>query len=142
MLPQYLHSVYTFLFMLPLLPRLLVRHAQGVARRVFTRLDPSAALLPWGREVASNSIPAIHVYAANLGQVRRPKPWRSSTPTLVVVARGDGFVSPRSLAHLDARCRDLTRVELDCGHWVPRAEPVRLAGLLRDFVTGVEERTA
>jgi pimeloyl-ACP methyl ester carboxylesterase len=51
-----------------------------------------------------------------------------------VVATRDGFVLPRSLEGLEARCRDLTRVEVDEGHWVPRARPEEFADLVAGFV--------
>jgi pimeloyl-ACP methyl ester carboxylesterase len=134
MLPQLVHSIYAMVFMLPLLPELGVRSGQGMLRRIFSRLDPTAHLLPWGPEVRHNAVPAIHIYRANRSRLGRPLPWRTSTPVLLVVPLRDGFITQRALSHLDARCRDLTTVELDEGHWVPRARPSELAGLVEDFV--------
>ncbi len=134
MLPQLLHSIYAMTFMLPVLPELSSRFAQGLLRRVFSALDPTAHLLPWGREVRHNSVPAVNLYRANRGRLSEPLPWRTSTPALVVVPLRDGFILPSTLTGLDARCRDLTTVELDCGHWVPRARPRELARLVTEFV--------
>jgi pimeloyl-ACP methyl ester carboxylesterase len=134
LLPQLAKSWYTVLFRAPLLPRLTARSGQVLTRRLFERLDPTARQLPWGSELASNTWPAVGIYGANLGRVRHPQPWRTSTPVLLVVATRDAFISPRALEHLDARCRDLTRVEVDCGHWVPRAEPEWLAGRVVEHV--------
>ncbi len=136
MVPQLVHSLYVLVFLLPLLPELSLRHAQGLPRRIFSALDPTAHLLPWGREVRHNAELAINLYRANRSRLGYALPWRTSTPVLLVVPLHDGFISRRALEHLDARCRDLTTVEVDSGHWVPRARPVELAGLVTDFVRG------
>ncbi|GAB3992206.1 alpha/beta fold hydrolase [Nocardioides marmoraquaticus] len=142
MLPQVLHSTYALVFCLPGLPRLVARRGMGLSRRVFERIDPTSHLLPWGPEVQANVDPAVQLYGANLARVGRPRAWRTSLPVQVVVATRDGYIRPRSLVHLEARCRDLTRVELDQGHWVPRAAPDQLAALVRRFVERQEERAA
>ena len=81
-------------------------------------------------------MPAVNLYRANRSRLEYSLPWRTSTPVLLVVPLRDGFILRRSLTHLDARCRDLTTVEVDCGHWVPRARPEELAGLVTEFVRG------
>jgi pimeloyl-ACP methyl ester carboxylesterase len=134
MLPQLAHSIYAMTFLLPWIPELSVRHAQGLLRRIFGALDPTAHLLPWGHEVRHNAELAVNLYRANRSRLGSPVSWRTSTPVLLVVPLRDGFITGRALEHLDARCRDLTTVELDCGHWVPRARPQELADLVTAFV--------
>jgi pimeloyl-ACP methyl ester carboxylesterase len=135
MLPQVLHSWYVWMFLLPWLPELTWRFGQRSMGPLLRRLDPTTGLLPWGREAAANAVPSVELYRANvLPRLRRPLPWRTSVPVQLVVATRDGFVTPRTLDHLDARCRDLTRVEVDEGHWLPRARPEDFAALVRDFV--------
>ncbi len=136
MIPQFVHSIYAMIFLLPVFPEFAARHAQGLLRWLFGALDPSAHLLPWGREVRQNAVPAVNLYRANRSRLEYSLPWRTSTPVLLVVPLRDGFILRRSLTHLDARCRDLTTVEVDCGHWVPRARPEELAGLVTEFVRG------
>jgi pimeloyl-ACP methyl ester carboxylesterase len=85
--------------------------------------------------VEENTSHSIELYRANvLPRLRNPLPWRTSLPVQLVVATRDGFVLPRSLEGLEARCRDLTRVEVDEGHWVPRARPEEFADLVAGFV--------
>lgn len=135
MLPQVLHSWYVWLFLLPWLPELSWRFGQRSMRPVLRRLDRTTELLPWGRDLAANAVPAVELYRANvLSRMGRPMPWRTSVPVQLVVATRDSFVTPRTLEHLDARCRHLTRVEIEEGHWLPRARPAELAALVRDFV--------
>jgi pimeloyl-ACP methyl ester carboxylesterase len=135
LMPQLRRSWYVWLFQVPWLPEFLWRHAQGVVRASARRIDPTIDLLPWGREVRHNAEHAIELYRANVRQrLRDPLPWRTSVPVLLVVPLRDGWISPRSVAGLEARCRDLTRVEIDAGHWVPRADPDEFARVVTEFV--------
>ncbi len=138
MLPQLLHSWYVWFFCLPRLPELTWRRLQRPVRRSLRRLDPTLDLLPWGRDLARDAVPALEIYRANVVRRLRGRggraAWRTSVPVLLVVALRDGFVLPLSVDGLEARCRDLTRVELDEGHWVPRARPEELARLVADHV--------
>lgn len=135
LLPQLLHSTYVWFFLLPWLPEQVWRHLQGLTRRSARRLDPTIDLLPWGRDVRHNAERSLNLYRANVRQrLRDPLPWRTSVPVLLVVARRDAWVTPRALDGLEARCRDLTRVEVDTGHWHPRSDPEQLARLVSEFV--------
>lgn len=134
-LQQALHSWYVWCFLSPVLPELSWRRGQALMRPVMRRLDPTIELLPWGPEVTSNAVSTIDIYRANvLPRMRQPLKWRTCVPTQLVVALRDAFVVPASLEGLEARCRDLTRVEIDVGHWIPRARPEELAGLVEGFV--------
>jgi pimeloyl-ACP methyl ester carboxylesterase len=134
MLPQLLHSWYILFFLLPRLPELSMRAGQGSSRRLMRRIDPTIEALPWGREVADNAVGSIELYRANvLPRLGRSVPWRTSLPVQLLLLQRDGFVIPRALDGLEARCRDLTRVEVDSGHWLPRTDPQRMADLVATF---------
>ncbi len=134
LLPQVLHSWYVWLFLIPWLPDLVWR-ANHRLRPLLHRVDPTTDLLPWGREVASNARHSVNLYRANVvRQLRSPVSWRTSVPVQLVVATRDPWVTPRAVAGLEARCRDLTRVEIDAGHWLPRARPEEFAALVVAFV--------
>ncbi len=135
MLPQVLRSWYVWLFLLPGLPEFTWRRLQRLMRPLLRRLDPTIDLLPWGREVAANATGSIELYRANvLPRMRNPLPWRTSIPVQLVICSEDAFVTPRTVAHLEARCRHLVRVEVDSGHWLPRARPQDFAALLSGYV--------
>jgi pimeloyl-ACP methyl ester carboxylesterase len=135
LLPQLLHSWYVWLFQVPWLPELVLGHLQWLVRPVVGRLDPTARHLPWGREVRLNTRHSIDLYRANvIPRLRDPVPWRTSIPVQLLVATSDFWVTPRSVAGLEARCRDLTRVEVDDGHWWPRTRPEEFARLVEQFV--------
>ncbi len=134
LLPQTLHSWYVWLFLLPSLPEWIWSNQQKLLRSTMRRIDPTIALLDWGPDVRANTAHSIELYRANVPRLRRPVIWRTPLPVQLVVALRDGFVLPRSLDGLEARCLDLTRVEVDEGHWLPRARPAEFAGLVADFV--------
>ena len=135
LLPQVLRSWYVWLFLVPWLPERVWRHLQRLVRPMVRRLDPTTDLLPWGRDVARNTEHSVDLYRANvIPRLRKPLPWRTSVPVLLIVATRDAWLAPRSVAGLEARCRDLTRVEVDDGHWWPRARPEECARIVTAFV--------
>ncbi len=135
MLPQTVHSWYIWLFLVPWLPEQTWSHFQWFVRRTARLLDPTIDLLSWGPEVRNNARHSLNLYRANVvPRLRNPLPWRTSVPVLLVVATQDAWIAPVSLSGLEARCRDLSRVEIKDGHWLPRARPEELAGLLTTFV--------
>lgn len=135
MLPQTLHSTYVGLFLLPWLPEQLWGGSQSLTHRMARRLDRTVDLLPWGEDVRRNATRSLNLYRANVRRrLARPRPWRTSVPVQLVVATRDAWVTPLAVGGLEARCRDLTRVEVDEGHWFPRARPEEFAALLLDFV--------
>lgn len=137
MLPQLLRSWYVGMFLLPWVPEQLWGPLQRLLRPLARRTEPTSDLLPWGREVRENARHSLNLYRANMvPRLRNPVPWRTSLPVQVVVATRDGLLLPRTFDGLEARCRNLTRVDVDTGHWLPRSRPEELAGLVRAFVEG------
>jgi pimeloyl-ACP methyl ester carboxylesterase len=135
LLPQMLHSWYVWLFQLPRVPELAWERWQGRIRKDGARLDPTIELLPWGPALAANTRHSVNLYRANvLQRSRRPRAWQSSVPVQLVVPSRDAWVTPRAVEGMEERCLDLSRVDLDAGHWVPRAQPGQLAALVADFV--------
>lgn len=136
LLPQSLRSSYVWFFHIPWLPEKAWGAWQGVVRPGVRRLDPTTRHLPWGEGIRTNTSHSINLYRANiLPRLRHPRPWRTSVPVLLVVALRDAWVTPRAVEGLDARCRDLTREDVDEGHWLPRARPEVFAGLVARFVS-------
>ena len=134
LLPQALHSWYVWLFLFPVLPELAWRFNR-LFRPLLRVLDPTMDFLPWGREVSHNARHSLNLYRANtLRHLRNPVAWRTSVPVQLVVPTRDFWVTPSAVAGMEARCRRLSRVDVDEGHWLPRARPAEFAGLVADFV--------
>jgi pimeloyl-ACP methyl ester carboxylesterase len=132
---QAVHSWYVWMFQLPVLPELTWGRLQPVLRPLVTRIDPTMTGLPWGRTLAHNATASVNLYRANvLQRLRHPRPWRTNVPVRLLIATRDGYVTPRSLEGLQARCRSLSRVDLDAGHWHPRTDPETFARLVAGHV--------
>jgi pimeloyl-ACP methyl ester carboxylesterase len=135
-LEQAARSWYVLAFQVPVIPDLVLRR---LGRRIFQRSaigpDHFAATLP--RDAANG----LHLYRANL---RRRPPLRSglrtSVPVLLVVPLRDSFVTPALAGIAEAFATDLSRVDIDAGHWVARSHPDELARCIAGFVTDVEAR--
>lgn len=137
LLRQVLHSWYVWLFQLPRLPELTWRRAQQALRPLVRRIDPTIDTLAWGEQVAANAVPSVNLYRANvLQRLRDPRPWRTGVPVRLLIATRDGFVTPRSVEGLQARCRQLSRVDIDDGHWWPRTQPSRCAAEIENHISG------
>lgn len=133
-LGQTLHSWYVYLFLLPLLPELVWRHLGGrivaqLARR--ERLTEGA----WGDSVTRDAVNGLELYRANLlRRLRHPGSGRTRVPVQLVVPSNDPFIWPGLLDGLERYVETLHRVDLDCGHWVPRSRPEELADLTRAWM--------
>jgi pimeloyl-ACP methyl ester carboxylesterase len=93
------------------------------------------SLLAWGPEVSANARHSVNLYRANIRQhLRRPIAWRTSVPVQLVIATRDPWVTPRAVSGMEARCRRLSTVEVDEGHWLPRTRPTEFADLVAGFV--------
>ena len=135
MAPQSLRSWYVWAFQVPWLPEKVLSRAQWSVRPTAGRLDATSDRLPWGDDVRDNAVHSIGLYRANiLPRLRHPRAWRTSLPVQVMVAEHDGFVTARSYEGMEARCRDLTHVQVDAGHWWPRTRPEEFAALVAGFV--------
>jgi pimeloyl-ACP methyl ester carboxylesterase len=135
MLPQTLHSWYVWFFQVPRLPELLWGRLQWLLRPALARVDPTTRELPWGRDLRENTRHSIDLYRATVVErLRDPLPWRTSIPVQLLVATRDFWVTPRAVAGMEARCRDLRWVEIDAGHWWPRTQPDELARSVTEFV--------
>jgi pimeloyl-ACP methyl ester carboxylesterase len=133
LLPQVWHSWYVWLFLVPVLPELAWRLPSLF--RPLHLVYPSTSLLVWGPEVSANARHSVNLYRANILQhLRNPVAWRTSVPVQLVVANRDPWVTPRAVAGMEARCRRLSTVEVDEGHWLPRTKPTEFAELVAGFV--------
>lgn len=88
---------------------------------------------PTIRRDASNG---VNMYRAVFGKrLRRPIRESTRVPVQLVVAQRDRYVSLALLDGLERIAPDLTRREVDAGHWVTRTNPQLIADLIADFAT-------
>lgn len=133
-LRQGMHSWYVWMFQSRLLTGLMLR-ATRVLRPVLARIDPSSSEVFGDDAQVDNARHAVELYRANvIPRMRSPRSWRTSVPAQVVVALRDGYVLPETAKGLGDRCAEVSEVEVDCGHWVPRERPAEFARLVSEFV--------
>jgi pimeloyl-ACP methyl ester carboxylesterase len=133
---QAARSWYVDAFHVPLLPEL-------VWRRGHALIGPAVAVrqgLPrdhWGPGLGDDAAHGLELYRANvLRRMRRPTPFVTDVPVLVVHPVHDPFLDEVLLEDLDQRCRDLRVERLDAGHWAIVTRAAQVAELVREHVSG------
>ena len=119
---QALKSGYIYAFHLPKVPELVM--GSRAARR----------LLEGGASFRRDGANGVNLYRENMRQhLFHPRQRRTDIPVLLLVPLRDPFVSPVLLAEVELWASDVTRRELDAGHWVPRTHPQQVAAEIAAF---------
>jgi pimeloyl-ACP methyl ester carboxylesterase len=133
---QAAHSWYVNAFHVPVLPELVWRRGH----RAIGRAVAAAQRLPgdhWGAGLGKDAVHGLELYRANVAhRMRRPTPFRTDVPVLVVHPTRDAFLTEVLLEDLDQRCSDLRVERVVAGHWVIVTHADRIAELLADHVEG------
>jgi pimeloyl-ACP methyl ester carboxylesterase len=136
---QLAHSWYVLAFQVPKLPELALRRVLASPKRT-RRVLGSRPLAP---TVGSDARNGLGLYRANLRGARGQRhSLRTAVPVQLVVPTRDAFLTPAVYDDLPRFCADLTRVDLDAGHWVQQSHPDEVAGLIAQFVHAHEPPSA
>lgn len=137
-LAQLAKSGYTVVLQLP------------VVRSMLWRLGFARVFRPWLRRtegvepaptVAKDAIAAVGIYRQNIGpKLARPVERRTDLPVRLVVNRKDLYVTHRLYADVVQWAPNLTRHDLDAGHWSPRSHPDELAAVISSHVDATEKQ--
>jgi pimeloyl-ACP methyl ester carboxylesterase len=130
---QLRHSWYVYAFAVPVVPELVLRRYAGALMR---RADPGRR--SFADTLSSDAVNGLELYRATILSASRasvPGGPRTSLPVQLVVALRDAFITPAFLANVGRFVPDLTRVEIDAGHWVQRSRPEELSSAIAAFVT-------
>ncbi|MDD9893185.1 MAG: alpha/beta fold hydrolase [Gammaproteobacteria bacterium] len=131
---QLLMSWYTFAFHIPLLGPFPWR--LGLAGHWFK-------VVSWleGKPVKkrptqkADAINGMQLYRANiLPSLFKPQPFKVTVPVLLIVPQQDRFLSPSTYDDLPVFVRQLQRVSVTGGHWLPLSQPELLAGQVNSFI--------
>ena len=119
LLPQLSHSWYVWLILAAGAPR------AGLAldrppRRAGAVLDADDGRVALGEPSSPDARHGLDLYRANVRRGCGSPVARTSVPVQLVVADRDPWVTPRARRRDGARCRRLSRVEVDERHWLPR----------------------
>lgn len=136
---QLARSWYIGAFQVPLVPELVMRRATRLVRRVLARAEGTDDT-HWSDSLARDAAHGVNLYRANAFRaVRTPAPSPTPVPVTLVVAMRDPFLSPALYDGLSRFVPDLTRREVDAGHWMPWTEPVLVAEIVRSAVQSARE---
>lgn len=134
---QMVGSAYMLLFQLPLLPELAWRHVLGrhwpafLARSEGIRVSPKATQTADGQH-------GLALYRANLlPKLLRPNPRPTQVPVQLMMMRRDPYVPARSFEPVADTTPNLSRFEMDAGHWAPLSHPQAYADGIATFVDRV-----
>lgn len=137
-LAQQLHSWYVYAFQLPLMPELALRRR---ATRQLAAARKAGAGWP-ANTLADDTVHGLELYRANLraaapgqrpGGVRQAQRARTRLPVQLVVPLRDPYITPAATREVHRFVPNLTRVEIDAGHWVQQTHPDEVAALVGDF---------
>ncbi|HEY7044104.1 MAG TPA: alpha/beta fold hydrolase [Nocardioidaceae bacterium] len=130
-LRQLLHSWYVLAFQVPVLPEIVLRR---VNRRLLRR-RPRASH-HFAPSLPDDSVRGLGLYRANILSRREPLPGGATTdlPVQVIVLLRDPYVTSACLSDLQRWTSDLTRVELDAGHWAPYTHADEVVSLIARHV--------
>jgi pimeloyl-ACP methyl ester carboxylesterase len=131
---QALRSWYVGAFHLPGAP-LLAKAALSPARfRRRLEREGAATDEAWPAPTLPDDVAnGVGLYRANmLRRLTRRRPTEAVVPVQLIVARRDPFVAPSSVEGAARWAPDVTRVDVDAGHWVVRSRPDEVAAAVLD----------
>ena len=131
---QLLKSWYVVLFQLPVMPEAIWHGGMGRHWPRVMRLLEEVEIHPRATQ-ASDGAHGVGLYRANvLARMFSPRLRYAHAPVQVLVPMKDRFVSPSLTSNLSRWVPQLTRVEVDAGHWVTIQQPALFANAVLDHI--------
>lgn len=136
---QLLGSGYMAAFQIPLLPELAWRLVLGRNwPRVLARIERIDVT---GKPTqTADGQRGLGLYRANLlPRLLRPRPQRTEVPVNLLIMRRDPFVPERLFEPVAQGTPNLSRTEIDAGHWAPLSHPQAFAEAVAAFVHSIDK---
>ncbi|HEU5083588.1 MAG TPA: alpha/beta fold hydrolase [Acidimicrobiales bacterium] len=143
LLRQGLHSWYVGFFHLPgAAPFGWRRFAEKPFRRYLSRVEGLGPDAQPGPTLPSDGANGVELYRRNVrSRLAEPQERTTDVPVLLVVPTRDRYITGALLDDVGRHCRDLRRIDVDAGHWLPAAQPDVLAALIREHVRASTDAT-
>lgn len=139
---QMFGSAYMAVFQIPVLPDLAWRHVLGRRWPAFLERTEGIRVAPTATQAADGEH-GLSLYRANvLPRLRRPRPRVIEIPVQLMVMRRDPYVPARVFEPVADTTPNLSRFELDAGHWAPLSHAQEYADGIAAFVDRVESGRA
>ncbi|WP_024803447.1 SDR family oxidoreductase [Nocardia sp. BMG51109] len=138
---QLLSSTYTFLFMTPGVPKVVLRPLS--MEKVWQRFvglmnETSPRNVALGPTFRADFFDGMRIYRANILQrVLNPRERRTEVPVQLIIARRDVAVRPAGYADTRQWAPRLWRREVGGGHWLPFSHPELLATATTELVESI-----
>jgi len=131
---QFIKSWYVYFFHLPVVPELLWRHVTGPQWPTLMRWLEGVRIQPRPTQADDGAF-GVNLYRANVVPcVFKPRERVAHAPVQLIVATRDHFVSPALSDGLGRWVPELTRLDIDAGHWVTVQQPERFAQAVLGFI--------
>lgn len=128
-------SSYIYFFLVPRLPEAVLPRLGPVLWPRFFKATEGQAPPSAASTLPEDMVAGVRLYRANMLQrLRHPNPRRSPVPLQLVVNSKDIAMTPAMFEGAAEWTVDLTRVDLDRGHWLPVSDPQLVADLVTRFV--------
>ena len=132
---QIASSSYVFFFQVRRVPEAVLSRFGRRLWPLFLRATEGFVSPRLSPTLTDDMVAGVRLYRANMLQrLWRPDPRRSTVPTQLVVNTRDIAMTPAVFQGASDWSLDLTRVDLDRGHWLPVSEPDLVADLVTTFV--------
>ncbi len=130
-LRQLRRSWYVLAFQVPWLPEVVLRRVNR--RLIRTR---QRGTYHFARTLPDDAAHGVNLYRANVLSPRPAVPGGPYTqvPVQLIVPVRDAYVTPAFYRDLHRFAGNLTRIDLDAGHWAPHTHADDVAGLISTFV--------
>lgn len=137
LLRQLGRSWYVGAFQVPFAPEWAFHHLGARMTKRLARTERLDGAGHWGPTFERDAAHGVNLYRANvLGAGRRPAAGtRTRVPVQLLVPVNDAFLTPDVYEALPAYVEDLTRVDVDAGHWVIRTHPDLVADHVTSFAS-------
>jgi pimeloyl-ACP methyl ester carboxylesterase len=128
-------SSYIYFFLLPRLPEAVLPRAGRLLWPHFLKATEGLSAPRTAATLPEDMVAGVRLYRANMLQrLLHPNPRRSPVPLQLVVNTRDIAMTPAMFEAAADWTVDLTRVDLDRGHWLPVSDPQLVADLVTSFV--------
>jgi pimeloyl-ACP methyl ester carboxylesterase len=135
LLRQGMHSWYVYAFHVPWLPEQLWRRAAKEMRRRIAAAERLGDGSHWADTFAEDAANGLELYRANVRQrMLHPRPGKTRVPVQLIVPSRDRYLIPELYRHLEDFVADLTRIDVNAGHWVTIQQPEKVAELAAGHV--------
>lgn len=136
---QIAHSWYVGVFRLPIVPELIFGHFGSLLRKRLSASQRPGDDDHWSESFAADGARGVNLYRANRLSFAKGT---TSVPVQLIVPVRDAFLTPALYADIEQFAPNLTRINIEAGHWVQRTHPEVIADRIAVLVEAHADKPA